>query len=49
MWKLENMRGYTLQSPNILLNEMSPEEREAHVAEYKSGGPGGRRPSGAAA
>jgi propane monooxygenase large subunit len=33
----------------VLLNEMSPEEREAHVAEYKAGGPAGRRPSGAAA
>ena len=49
MWTLENVKGYTLQSPNILLNEMSPEEREAHVAEYKAGGPAGRRPSGAAA
>ena len=48
MWKLENVKGYTLQSPNILLNEMSPEEREAHVAEYKRGGPAGRRPAEAA-
>jgi propane monooxygenase large subunit len=49
MWKLENVKGYTLQSPNILLNEMSPEEREAHVKEYKAGGPAGRKPTGAAA
>src|ERR1700722_5808091 len=49
MWKLENVKVYTLQSPNILLNEMTPAEREAHVAEYKRGGPAGRRPSGAAA
>jgi propane monooxygenase large subunit len=49
MWTLENAKGYTLQSPNILLNEMTPEEREAHVAEYKRGGPAGRRPAEAAA
>ena len=48
MWKLENVQGYTLQSPNILLNEMSEEDRAAHVAEYKAGGPAGRRPTGAA-
>ena len=29
-------------SPNVLLNEMSPEERAKHVAHYKAGGPGGR-------
>ena len=45
MWTLDELKGYTLQSPNILLNEMSPEEREAHVADYKarrSGGPQAR-------
>jgi len=49
MWTLENMKGYTLNSPNILLNEMSPAEREAHVAEYKRGGPAGRKPAEAGA
>ncbi len=50
MWTLEEMKGYTVQSPNILLNEMTPEERDAHVAEYKRGrprpaaGPRGRPP-----
>ena len=48
MWTLDEARGNTLQSPNILLNEMSPEEREQHVAEYKRGGPAGR-PAEAAA
>jgi propane monooxygenase large subunit len=43
------MKGYTLNSPNVLLNAMSPEERAAHVAEYKRGGPAGRKPTGAAA
>ena len=42
MWKLENLKGYTLQSPNVLLNGMSPDEREAHVTKYKKGGPAGR-------
>jgi propane monooxygenase large subunit len=31
-----------LNSPNVLLNQMSPEEREKHIAQYKAGGPGGR-------
>jgi propane monooxygenase large subunit len=44
MWTLDEMKGHTVNSPNILLNEMSPEEREAHVAEYKRGGPAGRKP-----
>jgi propane monooxygenase large subunit len=26
----------------VLLNEMTPEEREKHIAKYKAGGPGGR-------
>jgi propane monooxygenase large subunit len=42
MWTLDEARGNTLQSPNILLNEMSPEDREAYVAKYKRGGPAGR-------
>jgi propane monooxygenase large subunit len=50
MWTLDDVRGYTLQSPNVLLNEMSPEERAKHVAQYKAGGPAGRpAPEGAAA
>lgn len=44
MWTLDEMKGITIQSPNVLLNEMSPEEREAHIAEYKKGGPAGRKP-----
>jgi propane monooxygenase large subunit len=42
MWTLDELRGFTLQSPNVLLNEMSPEEREKHIALYKAGGPAGR-------
>jgi len=50
MWTLDDVRGFTLQSPNVLLNEMSPEERSKHVAQYKAGGPAGRpAPESAAA
>ncbi len=50
MWTLDEVRGITLQSPNVLLNEMSPEERETHIAHYKAGGPAGRpAPEGASA
>jgi propane monooxygenase large subunit len=42
MWTLDDVRGNTLNSPNVLLNEMSPEEREKHIAHYKAGGPAGR-------
>jgi propane 2-monooxygenase large subunit len=42
MWTLDDVKGYPFPSPNVTLNEMSPEEREAHVAEYKQGGPAGR-------
>jgi len=50
MWTLDEVKGITLQSPNVLLNEMSPEEREKHIAHYKAGGPAGRpAPKGASA
>jgi propane monooxygenase large subunit len=42
MWTLDEVRGITLNSPNVLLNEMSPAEREEHMAAYKRGGPAGR-------
>ena len=42
MWTLDEVRGNTLQSPNVLINEMSKEERDEHVAQYKAGGPAGR-------
>ncbi len=50
MWTLDEVKGITLQSPNVLLNAMSPEEREAHIAQYRAGGPAGRpAPEGASA
>jgi propane monooxygenase large subunit len=42
MWTLDDVRGNTLMSPNVLLNEMAPEDREKHIAKYKAGGPAGR-------
>jgi len=37
MWTLDNIRGIEFQSPNVLLNEMSDDEREKHMEEYKKG------------
>ena len=42
LWTLDDVRGINFASPNILLNEMSDADREAHLAAYKAGGPGGR-------
>lgn len=42
LWTLDDVRGIPFGSPNVLLNEMSDADREAHVAEYKRGGPAGR-------
>ena len=48
MWTLDDVRGITLNSPNVLLNEMSPEEREPHIAEYKERRARAGRPAAAA-
>ena len=37
MWTLDDVRGNTFNSPNVLLNEMSDAEREAHIAAYRAG------------
>ncbi len=37
MWTLDDVRGHTLQSPLTLLREMSPQDREAHLADYRAG------------
>ena len=37
MWTLDEVKGITLNSPNVLLNEMSDADREAHVAAYRAG------------
>jgi propane monooxygenase large subunit len=43
MWTTEHLRRMPpVQSPNVLLNEMSKEEREAYADNYRKGGPAGR-------
>ncbi|WLP89827.1 aromatic/alkene/methane monooxygenase hydroxylase/oxygenase subunit alpha [Gordonia sp. NB41Y] len=36
MWKLDDIRGITFNSPNVLLNEMGDAEREAYMAAYRA-------------
>lgn len=48
MWTVDDMRGLPFPSPNVTLNEMSPEDRDAFVAAYRQGGPGGRFASSSA-
>ncbi len=43
MWTLDHLRRCPpLGSPNVLFNEMTPEERAAYHAKYIRGGPAGR-------
>jgi propane monooxygenase large subunit len=43
MWTLDHLRRMDpLLSPNVILNEMTPEQREAFHANYIRGGPAGR-------
>jgi len=37
MWKLDHVRGHTLGSPLRSIRSMTPEQREAHLAEYLKG------------
>ncbi len=37
MWTLDHVRGIEFQSPRVLLNEMSDDEREKWYEEYKKG------------
>ena len=37
MWTLDDVRGHTLQSPLQLLREMSPNDRETHLRQYRAG------------
>ena len=37
MWTLDDVRGHTLMSPLTILREMSPEDREQHLADYRAG------------
>ena len=43
MWTLDHLRRCPpLLSPNVLLNEMTPEEQQACQADYNRQGPAGR-------
>jgi len=43
MWTLDHLRRCPpLQSPNVLFNEMTPDERAAYADKYRRGGPAGR-------
>ena len=45
MWTLDHLRRMgPVQSPNVLFNEMTPEERAAFHAKYIKAGPAGRFP-----
>ncbi len=37
MWTLDDVRGYELRSPLVDLRNMTPEQREQHLAEYRKG------------
>ncbi len=37
MWTLDHLKGIEFQSPNVLLNQMTPEQRDAWLVEYKKG------------
>ena len=43
MWTLDHLRRMPeVLSPNVLLNEMTPEQRAAFRADYNRQGPAGR-------
>jgi propane monooxygenase large subunit len=49
MWTLDHLRRMpNVQSPNVLLNEMSDADRQAYAAQYQQGGPAGRPASATA-
>jgi len=37
MWTLDHVKGYEMRSPLLDLRAMSPEERQAHIEEYRKG------------
>jgi propane monooxygenase large subunit len=42
LWTLDDCRGYVFVSPNRVLSELTDEQRERFVSDYKAGGPAGR-------
>lgn len=37
MWTLDDVRGYELRSPLVDLRNMTPQQREQHIADYRKG------------
>ena len=37
MWTLDHVKGFEIKSPLVLLREMTPEQREQHIADYRQG------------
>jgi propane monooxygenase large subunit len=37
MWTLDHVKGHQIQSPLLLLREMTPQAREKHIADYRAG------------
>ena len=37
MWTLDHVKGYEMKSPLVLLREMTTEQREKHIADYRKG------------
>jgi len=42
LWTLDDCRGYLFVSPNRVLSELTDEQRERFVSDYRAGGPAGR-------
>jgi propane 2-monooxygenase large subunit len=42
LWTVDACRGYLFVSPNRVLSEMTDEQRERFVSDYRAGGPAGR-------
>ncbi len=40
MWTVDHLKGLEFKSPNVVLNQMTPEQRAKHIEEYRKGGPG---------
>jgi propane monooxygenase large subunit len=37
MWTLDHVKGYEMKSPLLLLREMTTEQREQHISDYRKG------------
>ena len=37
MWTLDHVRGYQVRCPLVDIRNMTPDQREKHIAEYHKG------------